>query len=136
MGGDSLSRLRDLVEKCQAVIFTTVAKEGLGLPEFDTLIHVSGHADEFTSRQIGGGLGSGYRLIGYGSLHYGLVKGGSESMIPVRLVIDLSWLLKSVADWILSGGKIGGNFTNVRFRIDLVLRIPVKVLGVRSQPTP
>lgn len=75
--------------------------------------------------------GSGYRLIGYGSLHYGLVNAGSESMIPVRLVIDLSWLLKSVADWILSGGKIGGNFTNVRFRIDLVLRIPVKVLGVR-----
>jgi len=52
-------------------------------------------------------------------------------MIPVRLVIDLSWLPKSVADWISSGGKIGGNFTNVRFRIDLVLRIPVKVLGVR-----
>ena len=75
--------------------------------------------------------GSGYRLIGYGSLHYGLVKGGSESVIPVRLVIDLSWLPKNVADWISSGGKIGGNFTNVRFRIDLVLRIPVKVLGVR-----
>ena len=75
--------------------------------------------------------GFGYRLIGYGSLHYGLVKGGSESMIPVRLVIDLSWLPKSVADWISSGGKISGNFTNVRFRIDLVLRIPVKVLGVK-----
>ena len=76
--------------------------------------------------------GSGYRLIGYGSLHYGLVRGESEAMIPVRLVIDLSQLPKNIADWISSDGKISGNLTNVRFRIDLMLRIPIKILGVRA----
>ena len=74
----------------------------------------------------------GYRLIGYGSLHYGLVRGESEAMIPVRLVIDLSQLPKNIADWISSDGKISGNLTNVRFRIDLMLRIPIKILGVRA----
>ena len=59
MGGDSPSMLRGLVEKYQVVIFTPVAKEGLDLPEFDTLIHVSGHADEFTRRQIRGRIRGG-----------------------------------------------------------------------------
>lgn len=59
MGGDSPSKLSELVEKYQVIIFTPVAREGLDLPEFDTLIHVSGHADDFTRKQIRGRIRGG-----------------------------------------------------------------------------
>jgi len=88
MGGDSPSRLRDLVERYQVVIFTPVAKEGLDLPEFDTLIHVSGHADEFTRRQIRGRIRGGreyYVVFGDTWDERRLLKNMPEAEGPLRI---------------------------------------------------
>jgi hypothetical protein len=54
MDGDPPSKLADLKEKARVVIFTPVALEGLDLPEFDCLVHISAISDEFTRRQIRG----------------------------------------------------------------------------------
>jgi len=59
MGGDPSSKLVDLQKNAQVVIFTPVAKEGLDLPEFDVLVHLSAHSDEFTRRQIRGRIRGG-----------------------------------------------------------------------------
>jgi len=59
MGGDPPSKLADLKERAQVVIFTPVAQEGLDLPEFDCLVHLSAHSDEFTRRQIRGRIRGG-----------------------------------------------------------------------------
>jgi ERCC4-related helicase len=59
MGGDPPSKLADLKEKAQVVIFTPVALEGLDLPEFDCLVHISAISDEFTRRQIRGRIRGG-----------------------------------------------------------------------------
>jgi superfamily II DNA or RNA helicase len=59
MGGDPPSKLADLKERAQAVIFTPVVMEGLDLPEFDCLVHISAHSDEFTRRQIRGRIRGG-----------------------------------------------------------------------------
>jgi superfamily II DNA or RNA helicase len=59
MGGDPPSKLADLKERAQIVIFTPVALEGLDLPEFDCLVHISAISDEFTRRQIRGRIRGG-----------------------------------------------------------------------------
>jgi hypothetical protein len=59
MGGDPPSKLADLKEKAQIVIFTPVALEGLDLPEFDCLVHISAISEEFTRRQIRGRIRGG-----------------------------------------------------------------------------
>jgi superfamily II DNA or RNA helicase len=59
MGGDPPSKLADLKEKAQIVIFTPVALEGLDLPELDCLVHISAISDEFTRRQIRGRIRGG-----------------------------------------------------------------------------
>ncbi len=59
MGGDPPSKLADLKERAPVVIFTPVAQEGLDLPEFDCLVHLSAHSDEFTRRQIRGRIRGG-----------------------------------------------------------------------------
>jgi superfamily II DNA or RNA helicase len=59
MGGDPPSKLADLKERTRVVIFTPVALEGLDLPEFDCLVHISAISDEFTRRQIRGRIRGG-----------------------------------------------------------------------------
>jgi len=59
MGGDLPSKLADRKERAQVVIFTPVALEGLDLPEFDCLVHISAISDEFTRRQIRGRIRGG-----------------------------------------------------------------------------
>jgi ERCC4-related helicase len=53
MGGNPPSKLADLKEKAQVVIFTPVALEGLDLPEFDSIYPLS------PTNSRGGRLGEG-----------------------------------------------------------------------------
>jgi superfamily II DNA or RNA helicase len=58
VGGDSPYKLKE-IQDCDVVIFSPVAKEGLDLPQFDVLVHVSGIAGEFTRKQIMGRIRGG-----------------------------------------------------------------------------
>jgi superfamily II DNA or RNA helicase len=58
VGGDPPYKLKE-IQDCDVVIFSPVAKEGLDLPQFDILVHVSGIAGEFTRKQIMGRIRGG-----------------------------------------------------------------------------
>jgi hypothetical protein len=58
VGGDPPYKLKE-IQDCDVVIFSPVAKEGLDLPQFDVLVHVSGIAGEFTRKQIMGRIRGG-----------------------------------------------------------------------------
>ncbi|MEM2587611.1 MAG: hypothetical protein QXV23_04860 [Candidatus Bathyarchaeia archaeon] len=88
MGGDPASKLKEAVQKHPAVIFTPVAREGLDMPEFDVLIHVSGHADEFTRKQVRGRIRGGeeyYVVFEDTNDEYKLFRDNPEPEGPLQL---------------------------------------------------
>jgi len=58
-GGQSPHNLKEAIETSNVIIATSVIKEGVDLPEFDVLIHISSHSNKFTRDQIRGRIRGG-----------------------------------------------------------------------------
>jgi superfamily II DNA or RNA helicase len=82
MGGDPPSKLKEIIQKYNVVIATSVVKEGVDLPEFDVLIHISSLSSRFTREQI-----------------KGRIRGGEVYYVVFKDTNDEYKLRKNLPDW-------------------------------------